>query len=244
MNLKKSKMSELNLKTKVMLNTKDMQVGSGKARPVLGPGNHEIKINKITYDVTPYDKDAHNIMLHVETKPLGGEFEGFLIDQNNPSLGRYEGQVGRIRMTPYPYKNATLPSGREINKDQEVLKSMIFLGEVLEMRDDLDSIEAETIEDFVNQCNSLFTSNEKGSKFINSCLASREWENKEGYVNNDLYIPRISKDGVGLEKTDVENSRLLKFDASVHVRPVVKKDNANQSFEPKQNGSTGSDFEL
>ena len=237
-------MSELNLKTKTMLNTKDMQVGSGKARPVLGPGNHEIRINKITYDVTPYDKDAHNIMLHVESKPVGGEFEGFLRDQSNPALGRYEGQVGRVRMTPYPFKDATLPSGREINKDQEILKSMIFLGEVLNMREDLDSIEAETIEDFMTECASLFSNQEKGSAWINSCLASREWENKEGYVNNDLYIPRISKDGAGLEKLDVENSRLLKFDTSMHVRPVVKKETANQSFEPKQNGSTGSDFEL
>jgi hypothetical protein len=207
-------MSELNLKTKAMLNTKDMQVGSGKARPVLGPGNHEIRINKITYDVTPYDKDAHNIMLHVESKPVGGEFEGFLRDQNNPTLGRYEGQVGRVRMSPYPFKDATLPSGREINKDQEVLKSMIFLGEVLNMREDLDSIEAETIEDFMTECASLFSNQEKGSAWMNSCLASREWENKEGYVNYDLFLPRMSKDGIPLEELNKENSRLLTFDAN------------------------------
>ena len=239
-------MSELNLKTKVMLNTKDMQVGSGKARPIMGPGNREIKINRISYDVTPYDKEAHNIMLHVEGRPEGGDFEGFLRDKDNESLGRYEGQVGRGRVSPFPFKNTTLPSGREINKDQEILKSMIFLGEVLNMRDDLDSIEAETIEDFMTQCASLFTNNEKGSIWINTCLASREWENKEGYVNNDLYIPRMSKDGVGLENLEVEDSRLLKFDQSTHVRPVVKKDqNTNQNFEPKQqNGSTGGDFEL
>ena len=239
-------MSELNLKTKVMLNTKDMQVGSGKARPIMGPGNREIKINRISYDVTPYDKEAHNIMLHVEGRPEGGDFEGFLRDKDNESLGRYEGQVGRVRVSPFPFKNTTLPSGREINKDQEILKSMIFLGEVLNMRDDLDSIEAETIEDFMIQCASLFTNNEKGSIWINTCLASREWENKEGYVNNDLYIPRMSKDGVGLENLEVEDSRLLKFDQSTHVRPVVKKDqNTNQNFEPKQqNGSTGGDFEL
>ena len=237
-------MSELKLKTKVMLNTKDMQVGSGKARPVLGPGNHEIKINRITYDITPYDSEAHNIMLHVEGRPQGDDFEGFLRDMQNESLGRYDGQVGRVRMSPFPYKNATLPSGREINKDQEILKSMIFLGEVLNMREDLDSIEAETIEDFMTQCTSLFTNDEKGSVWINSCLASREWENKEGYVNNDLYIPRISKDGVGLEKFDIENSRLVTFDASVHVRPIAKKKETT-NFEPKENGSAaGGDFEL
>ena len=145
-------------------------------------------------------------------------------------------------MSPFPYKNATLPSGREISKDQEILKSMIFLGEVLNMREDLDSIEAETIQDFMTQCASLFTNQEKGSVWMNSCLASREWENKEGYVNNDLYIPRISKDGAGLEKLDIENSRLVTFDTSLHVRPVAKKQETT-SFEPKENGSAG-DFEL
>ena len=230
-------------KTKIMLNTKGLQAGSGKARPVLGPGNHEIKINTITYDLTPYDSEAHNIMLHIESRPLTGEFEGFLRDQNNPTLGRYEGQVGRVRMSPFPFKDATLPSGREISKDQEILKSMIFLSEVLNMRDSLDSIEAETIADFMTQCASLFTNQEKGSEWMNSCLASREWENKEGYVNNDLYIPRISKEGVGLETLESDNSRLLKFDASVHIRAIAKKQETT-SFEPKTNGSTGGDFEL
>ena len=237
-------MSELNLKTKTMLNTKDMQVGSGKARPVLGPGNHEIRINKITYDVTPYDKDAHNIMLHVESKPVGGEFEGFLRDQNNPALGRYEGQVGRVRMTPYPFKDATLPSGREINKDQEILKSMIFLAETLNKRDELDSIEANTIEEFMSSANSLLSN----SDFFNVCLASREWENKEGYINNDLYLPKLSKDGIPMEALDTENSRLIEFNAGTHVKPVVKKDapssNGQTNFEPKPASVSGSDFDL
>ena len=236
-------MNELNLKKKVMLNTKGLQAGSGKARPVLGPGNHEIKINKITYDLTPYVSEAHNIMLHIESRPVTGEFEGFLRDQNNSSLGRYEGQVGRVRMSPFPFKDATLPSGREISKDQEILKSMIFLSEVLDMRDGLDSIEAATIEDFMTQCASLFTDNEKGSEWMNSCLASRELENKEGYINNDLYIPRISKEGVGLENLKPMTTRLLNFDASVHIRAIAKKQEST-SFEPKTNGSTGGDFEL
>ena len=41
-------MSEL--KEKVMLNTKDMSAGSSRPKPVLGPGNHVIKINSVTFD--------------------------------------------------------------------------------------------------------------------------------------------------------------------------------------------------
>jgi hypothetical protein len=30
-----------------MLSTKDMSAGSGKIKPVVGPGNHTVKINEI-----------------------------------------------------------------------------------------------------------------------------------------------------------------------------------------------------
>ena len=222
-----------------MLSTKDMSAGSGKARPVISPGNQKVKINKITFDQTPYDKDAYNVVLHVESEPVKGEFEGFLVDANDPSGPRYEGQVGRVRMSPYPYKDTTLPSGREISRDQEVLRSMIFLSEVLGKRDELDSIEADTIEEFMVSVNSALS----GDTYLNACIGAREWENKEGYINNDLYLPKNSKDGVCLESLDVDNSRLYTFSKADHVREVQRKTTTTtDSFEPAQTG--GSDFDL
>tara|TARA_Y100000590_G_scaffold458713_1_gene614023 strand:+ start:473 stop:1186 length:714 start_codon:yes stop_codon:yes gene_type:complete len=230
-------------KKKAMFNTKDMTAGSGKIRPVLDPGNHVVKINEITYDQTPYDKEAYNIVLHVESEPVGEGFEGFLTDASDETSPRYEGQVGRIRMSPWPFKDATLPSGREISRDTEVLKAMINLAEVLNFREELDMIEADTIEDFMASCNKLFTSSNGSTEFFNVCIASREWENKDGYINNDLYLPRMNKNGVPYEALNKENSRLLQFNREEHVKPVVKKNDDNvNSFEPT-NG-TGSDFEL
>ena len=234
------------VKNKVMLNTKDMSAGSGRTKPVLDPGNHKVKINSITFDQTPYDADSYNIHLHVETAPVGGDFEGFFRDYNDQSKGRYEGQIGRVRISPFPFKDTTLPSGREINRDQEILKHMITLAETLDMREGLDAIEATTIEEFMKDCNDLFTG-EKGSAFINMCIGGREWENKEGYVNNDLYLPRISKDGIAMEAIDKENSRLLKFDRAKHVKALVKKDaspNGADSIPFTADSGSGSDFEL
>ena len=122
-----------------MLSTKDMSAGSGSIKPVIGPGNQVVKINSISFDQTPYDADAYNIVLHVESEPIVGEFNGFLKDMNNPNGPRYEGQVGRVRFSPYPYKDTTLPSGREIEKDTEVLKAMVYLSEVLNKRAELES---------------------------------------------------------------------------------------------------------
>ena len=223
-----------------MLNTKDMSVGSGKARPLMGPGNEIVRVNSITFDKTPYDAEAFNVNLHVETKPVTGDFEGFFRDKDDESKGRYEGQIGRVRMTPYPYKSTTLASGREIDRDQEVLKSMIFLSESMNKRAELDAIEANTIEDFVSSCSKIFS-----NKFVNVCLGSREWENKEGYVNNDLYLPKMSKAGIPLEALGVENSRLITYNVNDknHYRPVVKKDvPTTNAFEPA--AIAGDDFDL
>ncbi len=221
-----------------MLSTKDMSAGSGKARPVIGVGNQKLKINSITFDQTPYDKDAYNVVLHVESEPMGGDFEGFLVDPTDANGPRYKGQVGRIRLSPYPFKDATLPSGREVKRDTEVLKSMIYLSEVLGKRDDLDMIEADTVEEFMKSADSVLS----GDTFINACVGGREWENKEGYINYDLFLPRNSRDGVSLEALETENSRLYKFSKEDHVREL-KKTQTTSSFEPASS-NTGDDFDL
>jgi len=225
-----------------MFSTKGMTAASGKEKPVIGTGNHKVKINSISFDKTPYDAQAYNIMLHVESEPVTGDFQGFLKDMNNPNGPRYEGQVGRVRYSPYPYKDSVLPSGKEISRDTEVQKAMIFLAEALDKRAGLDAIQANTIEDFMAKCSTLLS----GPEYVNVCLGAREWENTEGYVNNDLYLPKISKEGVPIEALNVENSKLLIFDSnnSNHLRKVEKKNSPTTSqFEPSS-AASGDDFDL
>jgi len=229
------------IKKKSMLNTKDMTAGSGKTRPVLDPGNNVIKINDITFDQTPYDKDAYNILLHVEGKPVEGAFDGFLINPQKSDGPRYKGQVGRVRFAPWPYKDAELPSGRSVSRDTEVLKSMIYLSEVLDCRDELDMIEADDIFDFMKSVKEIIVGKDS-SVYFNACIGGREWENKEGYINNDLFLPRMSKSGIPIEALDKDPSRLAKFNKDEHVKALKKKDDV-ASFEPKESAN-GSDFEL
>ena len=207
-----------------MLSTKDMSAGSGGTKPVIGTGNQKVLINSITFDQTPYDMDAYNITLHVESEPIVGEFNGFLKDVNNPNGERYAGQVGRVRFSPYPFKDATLNNGNEISRDTEVLKAMVFLSEVVGKRNELDAIEANTIEDFMMKAANICSQ----TGYVNACLGAREWENKEGYVNNDLFLPKRNRMGVPLEKVDAENSNLITFDKNDtnHFRPMVKKESA------------------
>jgi hypothetical protein len=224
-----------------MLSTSGMSAGSGKEKPVIGPGNQVVKINSITFDVTPYAADAFNIMLHVESEPIEGEFQGFLVDPNNPNSPRYAGQVGRVRFSQYAYKDTILPNGNEISRDTEVMKAMIFLSEQIGKRTELDAIQASTIEEFMLKCNAVLS----GPTFMNVCLGTREWENKEGYINNDLYLPKLSKAGIPLEALGVENSRLIKYNVNDknHYRPVIVKEvPATNAFEPAP--ASGDDFDL
>ena len=224
-----------------MLSTKDMSTGSGGTKPVIGTGNQKVLINSITFDQTPYDSEAYNITLHVESEPIVGEFNGFLKDVNNPNGERYAGQVGRVRFSPYPFKDATLNNGNEISRDTEVLKAMVFLSEVVGKRAELDAIEANTIEDFMIKAAKICSQ----TGYVNACLGAREWENKEGYINNDLFLPKMSKGNVPIEALDVESSKLITFDSNnpLHLRKVVKTDApATTSFEPTT--SSASDFDL
>ena len=66
-----------------MLSTQNMSGGTGKIKPVIDAGNQELKINSIVLHSPPYDNNAYDLQLHVETAPVGGDFEGFKVDMND-----------------------------------------------------------------------------------------------------------------------------------------------------------------
>jgi hypothetical protein len=224
-----------------MLSTTGMSAASGKEKPVVGPGNQLLKINSLSFVPTPYDTNAYNILLHVETEPKGDDFQGFLKDTNQPDGPRYAGQVGKVRFHPYPYKDNILPNGNEISRDTEVMKGMVFLAEALDKRKELDNIQANTIEEFMAACNGLFSN----SNYVNMCLGSKEWINKDGYINDDLFLPKISKGNVPIETIDAEPSKLIIFntDDKNHYKKAIKKESDEVSqFEPAK--ASGNDFDL
>jgi hypothetical protein len=227
-----------------MLSTKDMSAGSGKIKPVIDAGNQELKINSITLHTPPYDQNAYDLQLNVESRPVGGEFEGFLLDVDNPNGPRYQGQVGRVSFQRYAFADATLPSGREINRDAEIMKALIFLAEQQDRRNELDSIQAQTIEEFVSAASNILS----GDTYYNFCIAGREWENKDGYINLQLFLPKRSGAGVPFERVDLDNSRMVSFNRDEHIIPVKNRTQAapssNGSFEPVAGTVSGDDFDL
>jgi len=226
-----------------MLSTSGMSAGSGKIKPVIDAGNQELKINSITLNAPPYDQKAYDLVLNVESRPIDGEFEGFLIDVNNLNGPRYKGQVGRVKFSRYAFNDATLPSGREVKRDDGILKALITLSEAQGKRSQIDNIQASTIEDFVSKANVILCD----SLFYNFCVAGREWENKEGYTNLDMYLPKFTSKSIPFESLDLENSKLTVFNKDEHIIAIKKTtNNSINSFEPVSNQGINSenDFDL
>jgi hypothetical protein len=121
------------------------------------------------------------------------------------------------------------------------MKAMVFLAEALDKRKELDNIQANTIEEFMTACNGLFSN----SEFVNMCLGSKEWINKDGYINDDLFLPKIIKGNVPIETVGVEPSKLIVFSADDknHYKKAIKKESEKvNQFEPAK--ASGNDFDL
>lgn len=225
-----------------MINTKDIPTGGTGGTPkTLQPGNRTIKINSIYLEKFPFGTDAYNLMLDCEGPDLGEKFEGFFVDKDNESLGRHKGQVGRVRASQWAYESKTLSGDIEINRDAEIakfLKNFAVATGCLEWFEGEDG-KHETIESLVTEMNDKAPFKDK---FIYTCLGGREYENKAGYTNYDLFFPKFTRDAIPFEDSEVEHgeSRVYKYNADTHI--IAKKVKEVDNF--AGNEASKKDFEL
>jgi hypothetical protein len=208
-----------------MLNTKDIKTGGGSATPkTLQPGNQAITINKVELEDFKFKPGAFHLLFHCEGEPILEDFEGFFINKDEPSLGRHAGQVGRIKAGQYAFADGTTKSGIEVSRDTDIMRYLknicIELGCVdwLELQDGKHP----TVQSLIAQFNS--DAPFKG-KWLNVCLAGKEYLNKEGYTNFDLFFPKFSKAGIPFESVEkVTKSKLAKFNTDDHIIKKVVED--------------------
>tara|TARA_R100001443_G_scaffold28178_1_gene41301 strand:+ start:714 stop:1406 length:693 start_codon:yes stop_codon:yes gene_type:complete len=180
------------------LSTKDLQ-GSASVRKTIAPGNHTLKINSVNLEKFKFVEDAYHLMLNLETEPLK-DFEGFLLDPENPEKGNYNGQIGRVKAGKYAFADGETKSGIKVNRDRSILMFIKNLSKSLDVSEgenrfstwfsDQDG-EHETIEEFVEAFNTEIKSGEK--VYMNFCIAGKEYENRNGYINYDMFLPRASR---------------------------------------------------
>ena len=112
--------------------------------------------------------------------------KGFFIDKDDQSKGRFQGQIGRVKYSQYAFEDKTLPSGIVINRDQNILRSLAAIAKSLGLSEQLDSITADTIEDFVAKAKVILTDSEAGYLYL--CLGGRAYTDKNGYTKYDLHL--------------------------------------------------------
>lgn len=235
------------------LSTKDVKTGEGGLPKTIKPGEVTAEILKVRLDQPAFLKkeDGYFIVLELMSPKPTDDFEGFLIDKDNPDGPRYEGPVGRVKSSRWSYRDGKTKGGVEISRDKEIMKFIKNLCEesgkkAMKWWNDSDE-KYNTIEDFIEAFNN--DAPFKGQQ-LNFCICGREYCNQEGFVNHDLYLPKFSKEGVPFEAISKAKKRLLSFNEEEHVEKAepqeVEKFDNGQSVDETDSEDAGdnADFEL
>jgi hypothetical protein len=201
------------------IGTKDVNAGGNGLPKTITPGNHKLKINSLIAEDFKFIPGALQIILNVETEPIEG-FEGFMIDKDNESLGHYAGQIGRIKAGQYAFADGTTKSGVKIYRDNSILVFLNSICTTLDMLawfDEQDN-KHDTIEDFISAFN---TTAPYKDKFMDFCIAGKEYEGKTGYTNYDLYLPKSSRDGFAFAK--LGSGKQLLYSEALHLKKLEAK---------------------
>ena len=220
------------------LSTKNIKTDGGGVSKTLDPGINLCKINNVSLEEYKYKPGSYNIMLHLEGEDLGPDFQGFFIDKNNESLGRHKGKVGTVQATEWAFADGETKSKVPVSRDQEMLKYLKQLCTSLGCLKWFDSQDEKhpTIESFY----AAFAKDRPfKDDFFRFCIGGKEYTNRGGYKAHQLFLPKYAKNGVPVERDDVQISKLFAYNEADHIRK--KKEEKVEGF-----GDTraGSDFEL
>lgn len=221
------------------LSTTDLGNGGTGMPKTIAPGNHKLKINSIVLEDFQFIQDAKHLVLNVETEPIA-DFEGFMIDKDDESKGHYAGQIGRVKASQYAFADGETKSGIKIQRDRSIMMFLKNLCQSLDLNDWFvaqDNMH-DTIEDLVNEFNKTAPYHDK---FLSFCVAGKEYLNKAGYTNYDMYLPKAEK---GKYAYGAEG-KVVEYNEALHLKKVETtevKDFGNEELTIP--AKTSSDFSL
>ena len=202
------------------LSTTDLGTGGNGLPKTISPGNHVLKINMIDLEDFKFIEGAKHLILHVETEPIAG-FEGFALDKDNPEKGHYDGQIGRVKASQYAFADGETKTGIKIQRDRSILiflQSLCKTFGVNEWFTEQDG-KHDTIEDFVDAFNASAPIKDK---YLEFCVAGREYEGKTGYTNYDMWLPKSENRKYSFG--EIEEGKVITFDESKHLKKLETKE--------------------
>lgn len=229
-----------------MLSTKNVSTtGANGPAKTISPGNIRAKINGVTLEEFKFKPGSYHVVMNLEGEELGEGFEGFLIDKDNPELGRHKGQVGRVKTSEWAYADGETKTGIQVSRDIEILKivkNICMAVNAMKWYDAQDE-KHPTIESFIDAFNADAPYKDK---WLDMCIAGKEYMSKQGYTNYDMYLPKFAK-GMVPFVADGGEGNLIQFDPAVHIKKTEAKpvesfgDDTDVPAKPK---AVNKDFEL
>lgn len=225
--------------------------GVGKT---INPGTHLVRVRDINFNkLERQDRngnDQYHIELIVETPPMGDGFNGMAVDKNNPNLGTYEGQIGFVKATRYPFSNYIPQNGgKAMPFDEAIYRWISLFANTIGLKEILRAAEIDT-EDISEYFYTVKPYLVNEDRWFWITVAGEEYE-KNGYINYGLYIHRREKvdgsktsfalpeaDAAGNIHVDTYPSTLIPYDAD---RMIIKKREAPSvaSFNAPDAGQPG-----
>lgn len=223
------------------LSTTDLGKEGGSGLPkTISPGNNTVKINSVVLEDFKFIPGAYHLMINVETQPIDG-FEGFMIDKDDESKGRYDGQIGRVKASQYAFADGKTKSGVDISRDKSILVFLKNFCNSLGCNDWFakQDNKHDTIEELVEAFNNDAPFK---NKYLDVCVAGKEYEGKSGYTNYDLWLPKGYKDVYSYAPV---GGKVLPFNETDHLKKLeVKTVDAFDADDFSVPARTSSDFSL
>lgn len=206
-----------------MFNSKEAEksIGSSSIPKTIMPSNCIAKVTDIKLEVPAYDSNAYNVVLSLETLPIEDpNFEGFLIDKDLPEMGHHKGQVGRVNVSPFSFTDYTAKDGSVLKKENSIFRWISIFAKEIGVATAMSEagIQADTIEEYLENAKEYLVSD---AKFYHFCIAGSEYENKAGYIQHRLYLPKPEKGKTTYESYipgKEPSAKFTRFNESVHIR--------------------------
>lgn len=200
-----------------MFNSKNEKSVASSSK-VINPGTVKVRLNEMTLEQLPYAGGSLQLQLHIETEPVQDEgFVGLSIDRLDPSKGNYKGQVARVKAQPYLFTDYTY-NGNTTSKETQLYKWIIRFADSIGMRPQLDTVEANSIEEYVTKAARVLCS---PVHFFYVTIAGEEYEKlgSDGntYTSYRLQLPKPTREkfAVALDPT---SPKFMEFNKAEHIK--------------------------
>ncbi len=200
----------MSFSTKGIDTTPKKEIGPDKN---LGLGNHTVRVYGIELRSMPYNAEQMELVLTLVGKSNDPNFEGWPIDMDNPNKGTFPGPMSRVATSPFKFESRTLADGVRIDRDAQIMKTIAHLADELGVRNDVDEVDAATLQEYVQAVSHIFRS---AKSKLNVLIGGSKYLNKEGKLRTNYSFPYLKK-GRAFQSADAEENIVPEYDEATHL---------------------------